>query len=98
MFSRQQYMNHVCTHEQYYGQFVTGYIRATVATLIGTDAIKKSKDAHFNDIALKQWDNLLKPLGSSKLAANLKACGDWWGLLACVCIAKEAARQIKANS
>lgn len=82
-------------HRKYYAQYVTDYVRGLVASRIGLEAIKNSKNEHFNDIPLPKWDALVPHLGASKaLISN----GDWLSLSTGVCIAKEAARQIKEGN
>jgi hypothetical protein len=78
-------------HRRYYGQFVTASTRAFVAHCIGIDKLLASRDPHFNDIPLKQWDNLVTSL---PLAKRFEAVGDYYTLASGVCVAKEAARQI----
>ena len=94
MFSRAQYMNKECTHSEYYGQFVTDAVKQSVLFTIGKDAIVKSNNPHFNDIPLKKWDLLSFPVSSQKM----KQAGDYLTLAGKVCIAKEAARQIKEEN
>lgn len=94
MFSRQQYLNKECTHAEYYGQFVTGAVKSAVRCSIGKDAIVKSNDPHFNDIPLAKWDRLSFPVSSKKI----KEAGDYLTKAGFVCIAKEAARQIKEGN
>lgn len=83
-FTREQYLNKECTHSTYYGQFVTNYIKEVVASRVGVKTICASKDEHFNDIPLGIWDNL--PIYTSGSLSDK------------VCIAKEAARQIKEEN
>ena len=94
MFSRQQYMNGECSHSQYYSQFVTGSVKSAVLCSIGKDAIVKSRNPHFNDIPLVKWDRLSFTVSSQKM----KEVGDYLTLAGIVCIAKEAARQIKEGN
>ena len=91
MFTRKQYINKECTHEQYYGQFVTDGTKARVLSGIGLDALKKSNDPHFNDIPLHEWDGLVANCPGS--AAFSKA-GDYYTLAGGICLLKEAARQV----
>lgn len=91
-FTRQDYMNKLCTHEEYYAQFVNEGTKSLVLRCIGRERIVNSKDEHFNDIPLKLWDNLVpKAPGSGKF----KDAGDYYTLAGGVCMLKEAARQIK---
>ncbi len=87
-------------HREYYGQFVDEEIKRRVLLFIGREAIIASTDPHFNDIPLRKWDNL---------AGFYSAWSEGWkaekgedgrrrvgvSLANCVCIYKEAARQIK---
>jgi hypothetical protein len=111
MFTRQDYMNtkgtpeeRAAAHRRYYAQFVNASIIAQVVRFIGADAIRNSKDPHFNDIALVNWDRLcglkkwqstqqpLRPL-FGPLPITFNELGDFCTLAGLVCIAKEAARQ-----
>jgi len=83
MFTRQDYLDNKCTHREYYAQFVTLYIKAMVSNFIGINHIKASMDEHFNDIPLGLWDTLR--CGGKTLSDN-------------VCIAKEAAKQLKEEN
>lgn len=103
MFTRKQYMNHECSHSEYYAQFVTEGVIRCVAQAIGKDRIMASRDNHFNDIPLKQWDSLngaMKSLCNQKAKKEAEPIKDnphafMWSLSDAVCIAKEAARIIK---
>lgn len=92
MITRKEYVSGACTHAEYYGQFVTERTRQAVARAIGADWIRNSTDPHFNDIPLHLWDRLTASLP----AVSIASVGDDWSTPAgLVCIAKEAARQIK---
>lgn len=106
VFTRADYMDERCTHEQFYGQFVTGSVLHLVRSAIGEDAIVASTNPHFNDIPLKQWDNLHEMvLGIIKSERGKLACridpiagkpGSFhWSLSNSGCTLKEAARQIR---
>ena len=84
-FSRADYMSGKCSHSEFYGQWVTDYTRQLVSEQFGNDLIKASKDEHFNDIPLRQWDRL----------ASFVECYPDNSLSSRVCILKEAARQIR---
>lgn len=92
MFTRSQYLNKECTHDEYYGQLVTELTVHQVNRFIGSDRIKNSKDPHFNDIPLSEWDRVgalvNRPL-------KLRDLGDYATISSGVCIAKAAARQIR---
>lgn len=83
-------------HRKYYAQFVSEGVRDSVGRAIGVDRIMASTDPHLNDIPLKAWDALHCWIAW--------LCGEYakhncismtWALSDSVCVAKEAARQIK---
>lgn len=94
MRTREQYMKGQCTHEEYYDQFVTGWIVDAVKRSIGFERIGTSCDPHFNDIPLNQWDNLYRTIADQSERA-LRSAGDGLSLAGSVCIAKAAARRIR---
>lgn len=98
MFTRQQYMNRECTHDEFYGQFVNELVIRCVASAIGVARIKGSTDPHFNDIPLREWDGLHRWLYGTVKASHLRI-GYTGGvsLSDTVCVAKAAARRIKAS-
>jgi hypothetical protein len=79
-------------HRRYFGQFVTAGTKSRVLNSIGLDRILSSTNEHFNDIPLRLWDIL-----ASKLPGSSGFCkaGDYYTLANGVCLAKEAAKQIK---
>jgi hypothetical protein len=86
-YTRQDYMNKVCSHSEYYGQFVTKGIKALVLRTIGEKKLIESKKEYFNDIPLHIWDGLA-------IQRNLFVIDKAYSLAGAVCILKEAARQI----
>ncbi len=93
MKKRKQYISGEVSHVEYYGQFVTAGTIAYVMQMIGRDAIINSRDPHFNDIPLANWDRIVaRAPGSGKFAD----AGDYYTKAGGVCMLKEAARQIKA--
>lgn len=94
MKTRKDYMDNKVSHEDYYGQFVTDGVKSIVANRIGIDRIKKSKDRSFNDIPLKEWDDIIL---SSSIADKVREAGDIYSLSTQVCILKAAARLIKIS-
>lgn len=94
-FSRKDYIGGICTHSEYYAQFVDSRTLAYVSRNIGLEVIKASTDPRFNDIPLVQWDRLVpRAPGSSKF----KYAGDYYTLANGVCLLKEAARQLKEGA
>lgn len=57
-YTYKQYMNDECTHNDYYGQYVTPEMIKYVSRMIGREKILESKDKHFNDIQLGVWDSI----------------------------------------
>lgn len=91
-------------HRKYYAQFVTAGVLQLVSRCIGVKRIKGSAD--LGDIPLCEWDRLnesiktlcLSRMGDINGAVSVNAYGQRsiaWALSDAVCIAKEAARQIK---
>ncbi len=101
-YTRADYMNGACSHRQYYGQFVTPYIKALVSRFIGKDRLMASKDEHLNDIPLQLWDGISEN-NKNILAISNELYGQGfsdsdgkriYSLCNGVCILKEAAKQI----
>ena len=95
-FTRKQYMDGECTHDQYYDQFVTQDLKNTVLRSIPEKQIIWSKDESFNDIPLRSWDWMarLNPVEPKKF----KEFGDFTTLAGQVSALKAAARQIREES
>lgn len=96
LIPRSRYMNKEVTYHEYYGQFVTDAIKDRVVNAIGLARIVGSTDEHFNDIPLKEWDALHDTIvllaGRHIAAAN----GGGLSLSDTGCVAKTAARQVRA--
>ena len=100
MKTRMDYLNNVCTHREYYAQFVTHETLEYVKRHIGLRKLLASKDQHFNDIPLKSWDFLTEGLfvfEKKWIEPLLRACRDYPTLAGGVCILKEAAEQIRES-
>jgi hypothetical protein len=96
MYTRNDYITGQCTHEQFYGQFVTAPILHYVQLKIGLEAIVNSKDDAFNDILLEKWDEAGLAIRSCRMTMKLDDADN--SVSTGVCIAKEAARQIKERA
>lgn len=110
MKTYKQYMNKECTHRQYYAQFVDVKTRRIVLNAFGLDRIKKHIEAddcfHRDNIPLKMWDRLsgfhvrgsdVTLMGGNFVGNTInwkKAKNESFSLSDCVCILKEAAKQI----
>jgi len=93
MYTRKDYINGLCTHEQYYSQFVNDGVLRVVAQEIGIERIKEAykTDKHLNNISLYVWDRVGLCINPEKKFLEL---GDSKSLAGLVCIVKEAARQL----
>ena len=95
-FTRQDYLDGNCTHEQYYNQFVNLHVKHLVTGCIGRLAIVQSTDPDFNDIHLSDWDAMGSLIVGAVGRKKFHDLGDQPTLAGVVCIAKAAARQIRA--
>lgn len=92
-FTRKDYMDRQCTHQEYFVQFVTPATRAAVVAQIGKERLRNvdlTKDPYLNRIPLVMWDRLVLPLPTHML----KEAGENFSLSTKVCIAKAAAVQL----
>lgn len=100
MITRQEYMSTYdperghYLHNEYYDQFVTAGILDHVLTHIGAERIKQSKDIHFNDIPLSNWDGMAMSINRMCRDLRIK-CGEGDSLSIGVCIGKAAARRMR---
>jgi len=110
MKTYKQYMNKECTHREYYSQFVDNSTRRKVLNAFSLDRIKKHIAAddcfHTDRIKLEKWDRLsgfdvsgskVRFLGGDFVGNRKnweKAGNKMFSLSDCVCILKEAAKQI----
>lgn len=95
--TREQKMNNEISHDKYYRQFVNNRVIEIVANHIGLRRILNSTDEHFNDISLRNWDNLYSYIMSWTIV-DREAANEGNSLATCVCIAKAAARMIKEQA
>ena len=82
-YTRQDYLDGKCTHREYYAQFVNGEVKRIVGDRIGMSKILASTDDNFTNVPLKYWDRLHGNFSGAKSLSDT------------VCIAKEAAQQLK---
>lgn len=100
MYTRQDYLNGKCTHQEYYRQFVDDRVLSLADTIISRYGITKAQtgyktDKHLNFIPLRVWDSTSHVISyNTPLINKLHARGDYLTLAGCVCIAKAAAREI----
>lgn len=98
MYTRQDYLNDVCTHQQYYAQFVNSVIVDIVQRSIGSKRIVNSTDPSFNDIDLDLQDRLYYAVRTHVDASVMAYTGESMTLGTAVCIAKAAARAIAVSN
>lgn len=97
LYTRAEYLNDCgavedqrSNHRKFYAQFVNEATVSAVAKAIGPSRLMASTDPHFNDIPLKDWDDVAPWLPRE---INFKDVGDYPTQAGLVCLAKEAARQ-----
>ena len=90
MISRADFMDEKVSFDEYYNQFVDQKVITLVVDMIGADTILESKDEHFNDIPLADWDAVGACLPNIKWPKD-----DWSSRSGLVCIGKQAAARYK---
>lgn len=94
MYTRQDYLNHKCTHREYFAQFVNGLHKRIVLERWTTKELARAweNDEAFNTrvTSISQWGRLPCPTDHRLL----DAVGEHSTPSTRVCILKEAARQI----
>ena len=98
MFSRKDYLEHKCSHSEYYAQFVNEDARRAVLSRIGKTRLMCSVNEHFNDIPLKMWDAVFSPTFPRSIGEIFRSVRDFPTDSGLVCIAKEAARNIVCDA
>lgn len=93
MFTRSDYLEHKCSHSEYYSQFVTQLIKDSLVVRFTEEGLIEAykQDEHFNSIPLNKW-------GYYSNHNEFKKFGDFYSLTGAVCIEKEAALQIVKES
>jgi hypothetical protein len=97
MFSQKDYAAGLCTTAEFHSQFVDQTIVMIVRIGIGEKVIKQSRDANFNDIDIRNWD-LISPAILRHLKPDLKKLEIIGSISFLTCVAKEAARVIRAEN
>ena len=94
-FTRKQYINDECTHDEYYAQFVTEPMLEAVTSAFGKDRLSASlaADKNLNNIPLERWDRLAYSFGYGFYCPDdglprLRTLSDY------VCALKNAALQV----
>jgi len=94
MISREDYIEGKATHQAYYGQFVNAGYKSRVLSRIGLSQLVASRDPHFNDIPLAEWEKIASWGGLASTTSKMEQCGDYLTIAGHICILKEAARQL----
>lgn len=85
------------SHRTYYAQFVNSDVKELVLVRVGKPTIMASADAFaFNDVPIRRWDDMA-PAVWALCRFKIRELGDSPTLSTAVCIAKEAARQIRES-
>jgi hypothetical protein len=95
-FSRADYLDRKCTHQEYYRQFVTPYVLEMVRAKFGEARLRENTDPYFNDIPISRWDAMHNHLGAGAYGLLTRANG--YGAYSqheTVCIVKAAAEMIR---
>lgn len=81
-------------HHQYYLQFSSPALERLVLDTFGFNRLKEAyaTDRHFNNIPLKQWDNLLPVFKKMVDMQKIKSLGEGLSLSTCVCVLKNIAQ------
>lgn len=98
MFTREDYTNRRCSHREFYGQYVNEYVLGVVRNCGHLKQILASTDKHLKDVPLAMWDKLAMSVSGYVGRRNVELCGyknATSSLSDCVCVLKEAARQLK---
>jgi len=96
MYSREQYMNKECSHDEYYLQFDCERLQEMILLKWSPERLKAEYEAdkHFNNLSLGIWDNISKAMAHRIMEVNGKINGrPGWSLSDGVCAAKASARK-----
>ena len=96
-YTRTDYLNGICTHREYYAQFVTNYHKQILLARVSKEQLQKHVEAqdeinHKDRIPLEKWDAM-----APCVTVSLKEYDDYLTLAGQVCILKEAAKQISES-
>lgn len=105
LFTALDRRNDLCSHGEYWSQFVTPSILHYVQQRIGLPALLASTDEHLNDIPLGRWDGMNTAIRQMVDTTTWKHCHNAtygeadrdkfiWSPSCGVCIGKAAARMI----
>lgn len=93
-YSRADYLNNKCTHEQYYGQYIGVGMQNLIVRRLGRDRLEKAfaEDENLNTIPLHIWDVLINflPLG---IREEMRKRGDYLTMAGNACLWKCAAKK-----
>jgi len=93
MMTRKQYLDGVCSHEDYYGEIAdAAHIKGSAIALDRVKAALKAGDVHLNSIPLREWDAWGAAV-ARVVRQPLEERGDFVTAAGLVCIVKTAARR-----
>lgn len=95
-YTRKDYMDKKCTHEEYYAQFVTPVTKQAVARRFDMKLLVSAfkEDKNLNNLGGNSpWDDLAACF-SRYFASVAKECGDTYSLCFGLCSMKAAARAL----
>lgn len=89
-YTRSDYLHDLCSHREYYRQFVTLEVAGEVLRHFSIYHLQASYalDPNFNTIPLNEWDQITLPMYVRKM---MESRGDYLTEAGAVCILKEAA-------
>lgn len=88
-YTREDYLDNKCAHNECYGQFVTSGIESRVTRFMSD--YPEVKDT--SEIPLDKWDTLAKMPVPFEVGDLMRAANDYPTLAGMVCLYKEAARR-----
>lgn len=97
MYTRKQYLDGECTHEDYYNQFCDSWTETVILSRYNIRFLREkfSDDENLNNIPLALWDNMAYGLMMSlELNKKMRKHGDYPTVSGCVCILKQSVRNI----
>lgn len=93
-FTRKQYLQGACSHQDYYMQFATPAVIARVKSKVDLIVLLSSKEDGFRDVySLPFWDNAIGTI-SRDVGEMMREAGDHPTLAGSVCLAKAVARSL----
>lgn len=93
MYTREEYIKGVCTHQEYYAQLVDSSTKGLIMSTFSLSELR-SAGKNFSGIPLKHWVRMANCFDEVIINRKMKPLGDYPTQAGKVCILKEAARQL----